>query len=77
MFAQTYGFDRLPSDDEYRAWPIHAIDALFWIDACFTANLLWSMRGWRLLVALVSVPLLALTGVLAVTGGMWVEGTYF
>jgi hypothetical protein len=75
--GETYGFDRLPSDEDFRTWPLYAVDGLFWIDLCFTIGLIWSMRSWRWLGALVAVPLLVVTAVLAITCGMWIEGTYF
>jgi len=57
-------------------WSEYAIDFLFWADACFTALLIWMMRGWRWLAAVVSIPLLGATGVLAVLNAMWVSGNY-
>jgi hypothetical protein len=77
LLSQTYAYDRLPSENDYQSWPLYTIDTLFWVDVCFTVVLIWSMRGRRWLVALVAVSLLALTCILTVFGGMWVEGTYF
>jgi hypothetical protein len=73
----AYGYDRLASDADYREWPLYAIDSLLWADACFTVALLWLMRRRWWLAALVAVPLLCVTAVLAIFGGMWVAGTYF
>jgi hypothetical protein len=73
----AYGYDRLPSDDDFREWPLYAIDSLFWADACSTVALFWLMQRWRWLAALVAVPLLCVTAVLAIFNGMWVAGTYF
>jgi hypothetical protein len=72
-YAET-GFDW---DSDTIPWPIYLIDSLFWADAAFTGCLLWMMRGWRWLVAIVAVPSLCVTAVLTITGGMWIEGTYF
>jgi hypothetical protein len=77
VLASSFGYDRLLSDDAFTLWPLYAIDLLFWADLLFTTTLLWLMQGWRLLVALVAIPMLCLTAVLAITGGAWVEGTYF
>lgn len=65
-------------DAGFDPWPVHAIDGLLWAAAGATAGLIWALRSWRRWVgAAVSVPLLGLTAVLAVTGGRWVEGAYF
>ena len=76
-FGQAYGYDRLRSDDDYRSWRVSAIDALFLLAICSTGGFIVSMRRWWWLAALISLPLLCLTGVLAFTCGAWVEGTYF
>ncbi len=74
----TYGYDRLACDADFSEWPLYAIDSLFWADLCLTATLIWLVRGWwRWVVALVAVPLLGVTAVLAVFNGLWVSGTYF
>jgi hypothetical protein len=72
----SYGFDRLPSDDAFRVWPLYAVDACFWADLIFTTLLIWLVPKWRLLAALIAVPLLCLTAMLAVTNGMWIDGSY-
>jgi hypothetical protein len=77
LLSQSYAYDRLASENDYQSWPLYTIDTLFWTDLCFTALIIWAMRGWRWLVALIAVPLLGLTLVLAFTGGLWVESTYF
>jgi hypothetical protein len=77
ILGDTYGFDRLPSDDDFRIWPLHAIDALFIIELCSTVRLLFMMRGWGWVGAFVVIPMFVVTSMLAVTCGAWVEGTYF
>jgi hypothetical protein len=75
--SQTYGFDLLRSDADYRSWRGEAVDALFWVAALSTVGFIaLTGRCWWL-ATLVSLPLLCLTGVLAVTGRMWIDGTYF
>ena len=71
-YAET-GFDA-----DYDPWPVYAVDGLFWLAAGATVGLIGSLRSWwRLVGAAVAVPLLVLTALLAVTGGMSIEGTYF
>jgi hypothetical protein len=70
-----FGYDRVRYDPPL--WPVYVVDTLLWIDVGCTALVLWLSRRWCWLAALVAVPLLCLTAVLAVTGGMWIEGTYF
>lgn len=72
--AQVYGPESDPGMDA--PWSLFVIDALFWIDVCFTMILVWKMPGWRWLAAALSLPLLLLTAVLAFFGGMWVSGNY-
>jgi hypothetical protein len=72
----NYGHDRLASDEEYRAWRSQAVDGLFWVAAASTlVAVAAASRRW--VAAVVLVPVLCVTGVLAVTCGMWLDGTYF
>lgn len=73
----AYGYDRLRSDDDYRAWHEYAVDALFWLAVLSTTGFIFSMRRWWRLAALVALPLLGVTGVLAALCGLWIDGTYF
>jgi hypothetical protein len=75
--GHNYGFDRLDRDEDYQEWPGYAVDALFWIALFATVGCVVSMRRWWWLPALVLLPLLAVTAALAVTVGMWMDGTYF
>ncbi len=71
-YAET-GFDA-----DYDPWPVNAVDGLFWLATGAAGGLIWSLRSWeRWVGAVVVVPLLVLTAVLAITGGMWIEGMYF
>jgi hypothetical protein len=71
-FAET-GFDA-----NFDPWPVYAVDGLFWLAAGATVGVIWSLRSWwRLIGAALVIPLLVFTAILAVTGGMWIEGTYF
>jgi hypothetical protein len=71
-YAET-GFDA-----DYQPWPVYVVDGLFWLALGSTVGLICSLRSWwRLVGAIIAVPLLVFTAVLAVTGGMWIEGTYF
>ena len=72
-----YGDSPFPRGHPERNWAVMAIDVLFWVALCATIALIISARRWWPLAVLVSIPLLILTGALAVTGGMWIEGTYF
>jgi hypothetical protein len=75
--AATYGDSPLPKDHPDRAFAVCAVDTVFL--AALLAALLFvvSARKWWWLATLVALPLLILTGALAVTGGMWINGTYF
>lgn len=65
-------------DADFDPWPLHAVDGSLWLAAVATVGLIGSLRtGWRWVGVAAAVPLLALTAVLAVAGGMWIEGTYF
>jgi hypothetical protein len=72
----TYGFDRLPCDDAYEVWPSVAVNVLLLTAALSTAGFIVSLWRWRWLGALVSLPVLCVTAVLAVTCGTWIDGTY-
>ena len=72
--ALVYGPESDPGMDA--PWSLYAIDSLFWTDVCFTAFFVWTMQGWRWLAAVVLFPLLCVTAVLAIFGGMWVSGNY-
>src|SRR5438445_291673 len=75
--AEEYGDGPLPLDDPQRGWAGMAVEVLFWVALCATISLIISARNWWPLAALVSLPLLILTGILAVTTEMWIDGTYF
>jgi hypothetical protein len=45
--------------------------------ALSTAGFIVSMWRWWWLAALVALPLLGVTAELAVTCGMWIDGSYF
>ena len=74
--ATTYGNSQLPDDHPDRAWAVSAVDAIFWIALVATISFIVSARRWWWLAALVALPLLVFTSVLAVTGGMWIDGSY-
>jgi hypothetical protein len=74
VLANTYGPESGPGMEP--PWSLHAINSLWLTAFCSTVLLFWMARAWRWLVALVAVPLLILTSVLALTGGMWVSGDY-
>jgi hypothetical protein len=76
VLGQKYGSGRMPNEDDI--WlPSLAVDMLFWFAAFSTIAFIWSMPRYRWIGALIAVPLLALTAVLAVTNGLWIDGTYF
>jgi hypothetical protein len=56
---------------------VFAIDTILSVALFATMSFIVSVRKWWWLAALVALPLLVVTGILAVTGGMWIEGTYF
>jgi hypothetical protein len=64
-------------DTDFDPWAVYAVDGLFWSAAAATVGLIRSLRSWWWVGAVVAIPLLVLTAILAVTGGMWIEGTYF
>jgi hypothetical protein len=72
----TYGFDRLRTDADYQSWRGDLVDAMFWIAIVSTSGLIVSMRRWWWLAALVSLPLLCVTAILALTCRMWIDGNY-
>jgi hypothetical protein len=74
--ATSYGNSPLPDDHPEREWAVCAVDAIFWIALFATISFIVSARRWWWLAALVALPLLVFTGVLAVTGGMWIDGSY-
>jgi hypothetical protein len=74
VFQYAEGFDWR---DETVPWPIYLIDSLFWADAVYTSLLVVLAGKWRWLSALVAVPALAVTAVLTITGGMWIDCSYF
>jgi len=53
---------------------VYLLFAIFVADVLFTAFLIWLMRGWRWLAAVVSIPSLCLTAYLALFGAMRVNG---
>lgn len=72
--ASIYGPESDPGMEP--PWSLYAIDSLWLAAVCSTVLLICITRRRRWLMALVAVPLLFLTSVLAVTGGMWVSGDY-
>jgi hypothetical protein len=69
----TYG-----DNEAYRdGWPSYAVNWLFLADVFFMISMICLMRSWRWLGVLVAIPLLILTAILAILGGMWIEGTSF
>jgi len=76
-FGCNYGYDRLASDNDFRSWRVDAVNALFWVAFLATGGFIVSMRRWWWLAALFALPLLGIAAVLAVTGAMWLDGTYF
>lgn len=75
--AERFGNDPLPDDHPYQSWPGNAVDGLFLIALFATISFIISCRKWWWLAALVFLPLLVVTGILAITGGLWIDGTYF
>ena len=57
-------------------WSAYAIDYLWLTAACSTLLLIWLIQKWRWLVALIAVPLLILTSMLAISNDLWVSGDY-
>jgi hypothetical protein len=57
-------------------WSLYAIDSIFLADLCFTALLIWWAEGKRFFAAVISMPLLGLTAVCWLFGGLWVSGNY-
>jgi hypothetical protein len=62
--------------DEPGPFPYSAVDYVFYADLCYTAILIWLLKGWRIGAALISIPLLAVTAVMVVDAGMWFSGNY-
>jgi hypothetical protein len=73
----TYGPDSDPCGEPYETWPSVAVDLLLLTAALSTAGFVVSMWRWWWLAALVALALLGVTAVLAVTCGMWIDGSYF
>jgi len=76
-FGETYGFDRLRSDEDFRLWRVYAVEGLFWVALLATIGFIVLARKWWWVAALVALPLLVITGMLSVTCSMWLDGTYF
>jgi hypothetical protein len=57
-------------------FPYSAVDYVFFADLLYTMILILWMRGRRTVTALVSLPLLVVTGVMVFFAGMWFTGYY-
>jgi hypothetical protein len=57
-------------------FPYNAVDYIFYTDLCYTAILILLLRRWRIVAALLSIPLLAVTAVMVFFAGMWFSGNY-
>jgi hypothetical protein len=62
--------------DEPGPFPYDAIDFVFYADLAFTVTIIAILKGHRILVTLLSIPLLALTTVMVFFAGMWFSGNY-
>jgi hypothetical protein len=58
-------------------FPCSSVDYIFWADLCYTAILIWLLKGWRTVAALMSIPLLGVTAVAVMFAGMWFSGNYW
>jgi len=76
--ALTLNFGATEWREDYKPVPVAArvIDSLFYFDLFTTALLIWVMRGWRGVTAVIVVPLLYLTAFIAFWGGLWVSGQW-
>jgi len=57
-------------------FPYSAVDYVFYADVCYSAILIPPLKGWRMVTALLSIPLLAVTAVVTFFAGMWFSGNY-
>lgn len=57
-------------------FPYSAVDYLFYADLVYTILLIWMMRGWRRLTALIAIPLLVVTAGAVLIAGAWFKGQY-
>jgi len=57
-------------------FPFSHVDYIFFADLFYTVLLILLIRGRRTVTALVSIPLLVVTAVMAFFAGMWFSGNY-
>ena len=77
LLSVKFGDEPLAMDHPYHNLPSQAVDTLFWVALVATIVFVHSLRHWWYLGRLLALPLLVLTTVLAVTGGMWIDGSQF
>jgi hypothetical protein len=62
--------------DEPGPFPYDAVEFVFYADSVFRVAIISLLKGYRILLTLVSIPMLALTAVMAFFAGMWFTGNY-
>jgi hypothetical protein len=62
--------------DEPGPFPYNAVEFVFYADLVFTVAIIALLKGYRILLTLFSIPMLALTAVMVFFAGMWFTGNY-
>ena len=76
VLAEKCDSGRNPNPDDI--WlPSLAVDTLFLVAVLFAVAVVCAMPRHRWIGVLIAIPLLIVTAVLAITCGLWIEGTYF
>ena len=57
-------------------FPYSVVDYVFYADLAYTIVLIVALRRYRVVTALVSLPLLVVTAVMVFFAGMWFSGNY-
>ena len=55
-FGETYGFDRLRSDEDFRLWRVYVVEGLFWVALLASIGLIVLARKCWWVAALVALP---------------------
>jgi len=72
VFVLTYEQDA----NDIAHFPHSCVDFLFWADLCYTIIIIFVLRGWRPVIAIIAIPLLIMTAWMTFIAGMWFTNSY-